>query len=102
MQKKINWISKKQFKAGEYFDYLVLNKVSTLDKLITRLNWIKYLQKENLGFSAEELDNLFKWIDKKKDNVIDREEFINRYNHALKPLTQIQGIKMIINWILKI
>ena len=92
MQKIINLISKKHFKAGEYFDYLVLNNVSTLDKLITRLNWIKYLQKENLGFSAEELDNLFKWIDKKKDNVIDREEFINRYNHALKPLTQIQCI----------
>ena len=92
MKKIINLISRKHFKAGEYFDYLVLNNVSTLDKLITRLNWIKYLQKENLGFSAEELDNLFRWIDIKKDNVIDREEFINRYNHALKPLTQIQCI----------
>ena len=60
MQKIINLISKKHFKAGEYFDYLVLNNVSTLDKLITRLNWIKYLQKENLDFNAEELDNLFK------------------------------------------
>ena len=92
MQKIINLISRKHFKAGEFFDYLVLNNVSTLDKLITRLNWIKYLQKENLGFSAEELDNLFRWIDTKKDNVIDREEFINKYNHTLKPLTQIQCI----------
>ena len=50
------------------------------------------MQKEKLGFSAEQLDNLFKWIDTKKDNVIDREEFINKFNHALKPLTQIQGI----------
>ena len=92
MQKIIDLISRKHFKAGEFFDYLVLNNISTLDKLITRLNWIKYLQKEKLGFSAEELDNLFRWIDTKKDNVIDREEFLNRYNHTLKPLTQIQCI----------
>ena len=92
MQKVINLISKKHFQAGEFFDYLVLNNVSSLDKLITRMNWIRYMQKEKLGFSAEELDNLFRWIDTKKDNVIDREEFINKYNHALKPLTQMQGI----------
>ena len=92
MQKIIDIISRKQFNVGEFFDYLVLNNVSSLDKLITRLNWIKYLQKENLGFSAEELDNLFKWIDTKNDNVIDREEFINKYNHTLKPLTQVQCI----------
>ena len=92
MQKIIDIISRKQFKAGEFFDYLILNNVSSLDKVITRLNWIKYMQKEKLGFSAEELDNLFKWIDTKKDNVIDREEFINKYNHTLKPLTQVQCI----------
>ena len=92
MQKIIDLISRKQFKAGEFFEYLISNNVSTLDKVITRLNWIKYLQKEKLGFSAEELDNLFRWIDTKKDNVIDREEFINKYNHTLKPLTEIQCI----------
>ena len=92
MQKIIDKISRKQFNVGEFFDYLVLNNVSSLDKLITRLNWIKYMQKENLGFSAEELDNLFRWIDTKKDGVIDREEFINKYNHTLKPLTQVQCI----------
>ena len=54
----------------KFFDNLVLNNYSTYDKVITRLNWIKYLQKENLGFSAEQLDNLFKWIDTKKDGVI--------------------------------
>jgi hypothetical protein len=57
MQKIIDLISRKHFKAGEFFDYLVLNNYSTYDKVITRLNWIKYLQKENLGFSAEQLDN---------------------------------------------
>ena len=92
MQKIIDSISQKHFKAEEFFDYLLLNHVSTLDKVITRLDWIKYLQNEKLGFSAEELDNLFRWIDTKKDNVIDREEFINKFNHTLKPLTQVQGI----------
>ena len=63
----------KQFQAQEFFDYLVFNNYSIYDKVITRLNWIKYLQKENLGFSTEQLDNLFKWIDTKKDGVIDNE-----------------------------
>ena len=95
MMKKINEsISRKHLIADEFFDYLVSYNVSSYDKLIKPIDWIKLLQKENLGFSAEELDNLFKWIDTKKDNVIDREEFINKYNHSLKPLTQIQ---MIIN-----
>ena len=92
MEKIIDLISRKQFQAQEFFDYLVLNNFSTYDKVITRLNWIKYLQKENLGFSAEELDNLFNWIDTKKDNVIDNEEFLNKYKHTLKPLTDLQNI----------
>ena len=93
MEKIIDLISRKHFQAQEFFDYLVLNNFSTKDKVITRMNWIKYLQKEKfLGFSAEELDNLFNWIDIKNDGVIDKEEFLNRYKHTLKPLTDIQNI----------
>ena len=92
MRKIIDLISRKHFRPGEFFDYLVLNNVSSYDKVITPLKWINYLQKERLGFSAEELDKLFKWIDTKKDNVIDKEEFVNKYEHTLKPLTQVQGI----------
>ena len=92
MKKIIKTVSDNQFKVEEYFDHLLLNNVSTLDKVITRLNWIKYLQKEKLGFSAEELDKLFDWIDTKKDGVIDREEFVYKFNHTLKPLTLIQDI----------
>ena len=92
MKKIIKTISDKQFKVDEYFEHLILNNVSTMDKVITRLNWIKYLQKEKLGFSAEELDKLFYWIDTKKDGVIDREEFVNKFNHTLKNLTMIQDI----------
>ena len=92
MKKIFDLMNKKQFNADEFFDHLLLNNVSTLDKVITPLNWIKYIQKEKLDFSAEELDNLFKWIDTKKDNVIDREEFINKFRHTFKPLTQVQCI----------
>ena len=92
MEKIIDLISRKHFQAQEFYDYLVSNNFSTYDKVITRLNWIKYMQKENLGFSAEELDRLFTWIDTKKDNVIDNEEFINKYRHTLKPLTDLQNI----------
>ena len=92
MKKIIKTISDNQFKVDEYFEHLLLNNISTLDKVITRLNWINYLQKEKLGFSAEELDKLFYWIDTKKDGVIDKEEFVNKYNHTLKPLTIVQDI----------
>ena len=92
MEKIIDIISRKHFQAQEFFDYLVLNNFSSYDKVLTRLNWIKYLQKEKLGFSAEELDNLFNWIDTKKDNVIDKEEFLLKYKHTLKPLTDLQNI----------
>ena len=92
MRKIIQNISDNQFKVDEYFNHLLLNNISTLDNVITRLNWIKYMQKEKLGFSAEELDKLFYWIDTKKDGVIDREEFVNKFNHTLKPLTDIQNI----------
>ena len=92
MKKIIKTISDNQYKVDEYFEHLLLNNISSLDKVITRLNWIKYMQKEKLGFSAEELDKLFYWIDTKKDGVIDKEEFVNKYNHTLKPVTVIQDL----------
>ena len=92
MKKIIQVISDNQFKVSEYFEHLLLYNTSSLDKVITRYNWIKYLQKEKLGFSAEELDKLFYWIDTKKDGVIDKEEFSDKYYHTLKNLTLIQDI----------
>ena len=88
----INKINSMHLKAEEYFDHLLNNNVSTEEKFLTRLNWIKYLQNDQLPFSAEELDNLFARIDTKKDNIIDLEEFLNFYNFCSKPLTQIKDI----------
>ena len=92
MRKLMSFVSQRNLKPDEYFDYLISYNKSTKDKVITRLNWIKYLQNENLKFSAEELDNLFKWIDDKKDGVIDREEFLSKFEYTLKPLTTIKDI----------
>ena len=86
-------INKQHLKPEEYFDRLLQYNISTNDKVITRLNWVKYLQQyEGITFSAEELDNLFNWIDTKKDNVLDSEEFMSKCNYTLKPLTILQDI----------
>ena len=53
MKKIFDLMTKKQFNADEFFDHLLLNNVSTLDKVITPLNWIKYIQKEKLDFSVQ-------------------------------------------------
>ena len=65
---------------------------STTDKVISRINWVKYLQKENFDFNAEELDHLFDWIDTKKDNVIDLQEFEEKVHYTIKPLTVLKNI----------
>ena len=92
MTKIIQKIYQRKFKAEEYFDHLLSYNISTNDKVITRLNFIKYLQKENINFTAVEIDKFFNWLDSKKDGVIDKEEFLDKYNHTLKPLTTIQNI----------
>ena len=92
MKKLLSIISQRNLKPDEYFDFLISYNKSTKDKVIRRLNWIHNLQNENMKFSAEELDNLFKWVDTKKDGVIDREEFLSRFEFTLNPLTTIKDI----------
>ena len=88
----INEINNKHLTPDEYFNHLLSYNISTKDKYITRLNWIKYLQKEKIRFSAKDLDNLFLWIDTKKDNLLDIDEFVSKYNFTTKPLTVFQDI----------
>ena len=92
MKKIILKISEKFMNPSEYFDRLLSYNVSTQDKVISRINWIKYLQLEKFDFNAEELDHLFNWIDTKKDNVIDIDEFTNKYQHTIKPLSIMKNI----------
>ena len=85
-------MTEKKMSVFEYFYHLLSYNISTQDKVITRLNWIKYLQLEKYKFHAEELDHFFNWIDIKKDDIIDIEEFTNRYQYTTNPLTKLQSI----------
>ena len=88
----IKEINNKHLTPDEYFDHLLSYNISTKDKFITRINWIKYLQKEKINLSAKDCDNLFKWIDTKKDELIDIDEFVSKYNFTTKPLTTFKDI----------
>ena len=92
MKEIINKVYSMQFKPEDYFNHLISFNTSTEDKVLTKLNWIKYIQNDNLPFSAEELDNLFNWMDTKKDNILDIDEFVNGYNFCLRPLTLLKDI----------
>ena len=88
----INEINNKHLTPEEYFSHLLSYNTSTKDKFITRLNWINYLKKEKINLSSRDSDNLFLWIDTKKDNLIDRDEFLSKYNFTTKPLTVFKDI----------
>ena len=91
MKKIIDEMEGKFMTPSEYFDYLLSFNISTQDKVINKLNWIKYLQLQKFNFNAEELDHFFNWIDYKKDNVIDLEEFETKYQYTIKPLTTMKN-----------
>ena len=88
----ITEVNNRHLNPDEYFNHLLSYNTSTNDKYITRLNWIKYLQKEKINFPVKDLDNLFQWIDTKKDNLLDIDEFVSKYNYTTKPLTVFQDI----------
>ena len=92
MQKLQNIISQRNLKPEEYFNLLLSKNKNTNDKVLTKINWINYLQSENMKATAEELDKFFSWIDTKKDGVIDREEFLDRFEYRNKPLTTIKKV----------
>ena len=85
-------IERLHLKIDEYFSHLIQYNLSTKDNVITRPNFIKYMQRERLNYSAEELDKIFDYIDSKKDNIIDREEFCSKLNFVNQPLTILQDI----------
>ena len=92
----INTINTKIFKmsvkANEYYDQLLLKKPYRMDNNLTRFDLHKVFSIDGYNFSAEEIDYLFKRIDSKKDEVIDREEFlkfVNKVHHSLYKIKDI-------------
>ena len=92
MKKIILKMNDKFMNPSEYFDHLLSNNINTQLRVLSRLNWIKYMLLEKYVFHAEDLDHLFNWIDTKKDNVIDIDEFTNKCQYALKPLNIMRNI----------
>ena len=88
----ITAVNNKHLTPDEYFNHLLSYNISTKDKYITRINWIKYLKKEKISFASKDSDNLFLWMDEKKDNLLDIDEFVSKYNFTVKPLTVFQDI----------
>ena len=88
----IEAINEKHLTPDEYFNHLLSYNISTKDKFITRINWIKYLRKEKINLSAKDCDNLFKWIDIKQDDLLDMDEFVSKYNFTTKPLSVFKDI----------
>ena len=92
MKKIIFKISEKFMNPKEYFDHLLSYHINTEIKVLSRLDWIKFMKLEKFKFNAEELDHLFNWIDTKKDNVIDIDEFNDKYQFTVKPLNLMKNI----------
>ncbi len=95
-QQAVNLINAKivklSVKPNEYFDQLLLKKSYRLDNNITRLDMHKVFNLDGYNFSAEEIDFIFKRMDAKKDNVIDREEFLKFVNRVHDALYKVKDI----------
>ena len=83
---------KRRLTLEQYFDALLKYNINTNNKVISRCDFISIMHKEKFKFSAEDLDYIFTYIDTKKDNVIDKEEFMNKVGHELLPLSKVQAI----------
>ena len=92
MKKIILKMSEKFMTPSEYYDHL-LSYSNTEIKVISRLNWIKYMLLEKYEFHTEDLDNIFNWIDDKSvkddlDNTELKDEDMFRekpiYNETIK------------------
>ena len=83
-QKRIDLIS-------EYFDILLSYDIYRLNNIIFLNEFEKVLKYENFNFSNNEVNLLFKYIDKKEDGFIDRIEFIEAIKNVPHPISTIQN-----------
>ncbi len=85
-------LRKKNFNADEYFDQLLSYKVHKDETKISNYDFHKAMGREKYGFSAEEIDCLFKILDTKGDGLIDREEWCEKIRSIHEPLFRILDI----------
>lgn len=85
-------IIKSSAKANEYFDQLLLKKANRFDNNIRRVDLHKLFRIDGFDFSAEEIDYIFDRMDYRKDDLIDREEFIKFVSKVHNALYKIKDI----------
>ena len=91
--KRINAaVRRAQLKPSEYFSHLLSYNINRNDNSITRYDFHRCCLAEKLSFSAEEIDHVFDLIDKKKDGVIDREEFLSAVTFESRALFRVQDV----------
>ena len=93
--KAINCIRNKMYsmemKSDAYFNYLLSYNVCRYENAFTLEEFERLLQFEKYNYSINDIRAIFRYIDFKKDGIIDREEWnrtINRFPH---PITVIQN-----------
>jgi phosphotransferase system IIB component len=85
-------ISKSGLKANEYFDLLLSYKHNRSENRLNRFEFHKAMNFEKYGYTAEELDFIFYFFDKKRDEMLDREEFNTTLKKVHKALFQVQDV----------
>lgn len=76
---------------SEYFDILLKYNIFRLQNVISPDEFEKVLKLENFNFSDKEFKLLFKYIDTKKDGLIDRIEFIDALKNVPHPISTMQN-----------
>jgi Ca2+-binding EF-hand superfamily protein len=77
----------------EYFDLLLSYKVhKSTSGYLTKDEFQKGLQIENFNFTLQEIAFLFNLFDIKKDNVLDRDEWLTKLKTPSDPLFRIQDL----------
>jgi hypothetical protein len=79
-----------QYSLDEYFEHLLCIKVNVNEKKLTKSEFFKAMKKDNYNFSAQEIHFLFKCLDKKCDNFLDKEEFTEKLKLLSDPIFIIQ------------
>ena len=72
---------------SEYFDHLLSYNICRSENVIYPEELERLFQLENFNFSLQEINEIFDFIDSKKDGVIDRMEFINSIKNVPHPLS---------------
>ena len=74
---------------SEYFDHLLSYNICRRENIIYPDEFERLLQLERFPFTIPEINKIFRFIDTKKDDYIDRIEFINSIKNVPHPISTL-------------